>query len=82
MFLDRRSTPLHPTDGEDDMNYLPKLLRYLREHPEAVESESGLTRVEIQHDGRCALLANRGPCDCDPTIAGAEYVDWSEDSDA
>lgn len=61
------------------MNYLPKLIQYLREHPGAVQSETGLSRVEIQHDGHCALLAGRGPCNCDPTIAGAEDMDWPEE---
>jgi hypothetical protein len=33
-----------------------------------------VSTVEIRHDDGCALLAGRGPCDCEPEVGPPQLV--------
>lgn len=47
---------------------LPPYTRKLLEALETVQLPSGLHVARICHDDWCALLAGKGPCNCDPDI--------------
>jgi hypothetical protein len=36
--------------------------------------------VPVRHDDWCALLAGRGPCDCDPVVGEPERVPAAEEN--
>lgn len=55
-------------------NYLPKLLRFLRENPDKIP-EGGLSQIKILHDDDCALMLGVGTCDCDPEIGEVEDLE-------
>jgi hypothetical protein len=36
--------------------------------------------IPVRHDGWCDLLADRGPCNCDPVIGEPERVPAAEEN--
>lgn len=44
-------------------NYLATVLELAARLP-----QGGVHHVQVLHDGDCALLAGRGPCDCAPEV--------------
>lgn len=53
------------SDQDRPGNYLEKLLKATKDNP---PKPGTVNHVQIRHDDWCALLASKGPCNCDPDI--------------
>lgn len=67
-------TPRGPKPSERRHRYRAVVEELARRHAGQLE-KGKVYRAEVRHDGWCAMLAGRGPCDCNPVATLIRHGD-------